>query len=60
MTAIAKYNIGFNENHFIAGKKYKYRIDPSDIRKFLITTEEGIEQDFWDIEFNTFFTILKN
>ena len=55
----ANYNIDFNNGKFIKGHVYKYRIDPDDSTKVLITTEEGKEQDLWYTEFNTLFTLLQ-
>ena len=58
--AAANFNMIFNEGSFLKNKAYKYRIDPNDPDKVLVTTEEGKEQDLWYSEFDMIFTLLPN
>lgn len=57
MIVKANFEMEFNEGKFHKNREYKARIENN---KVFITTEEGKEQDFWDTEFSTFFTLLKN
>lgn len=58
MKAKANYNITLDEGSFIKGKEYNYKINNEG--KYLVTTEEGMEQDLNFAEFDIFFTPLKN
>lgn len=60
MTAMANYNMSFDKGSFKKNNIYKYRKDPHERLLYLITTEEGREQELWWAEFDTLFTILKN
>lgn len=53
----ANYNMSFNNGHFKQGRVYQYKHDKE---KFFVTTEEGIEQEFFYPEFDILFTSLKN
>lgn len=61
MKAVANYNMGFDNGTFVKGKAYDYRFEEVELdgpaRKFFITTEERVEQELWDSEFNILFTI---
>lgn len=58
MKVKANYNITLDEGSFIKGKEYNYKINNEG--KYLVTTEEGMEQDLNFAEFDIFFTPLKN
>ena len=58
MKVKANYNITLDEGSFIKGKEYNYKINNEG--KYLVTTEEGMEQDLNFAEFDIFFTLLKN
>lgn len=58
MKVKANYNITLDERSFIKGKEYNYKINNEG--KYLVTTEEGMEQDLNFAEFDIFFTLLKN
>lgn len=57
MTVKANYNMEFDQGKFYKNKIYKARVED---KKIFVTTEEKKEQGFWNMEFNTFFTLLKN
>ncbi len=57
MKVKANYNITLDEGSFIKGKEYNYKI--TNEGKYLVTTEEGMEQDLNFAEFDIFFTLLK-
>lgn len=57
MIVKANYNMEFNNGKFKKNNIYKARVEGT---KVFVTTEEGKEQDFYDIEVGTFFTFLKN
>lgn len=58
MKVKANYNITLNEGSFIKDKEYNYKV--TNEGKYLVTTEEGMEQDLNFAEFDIFFTLLKN
>ena len=58
MKVKANYNITLNKGSFIKGKEYNYKV--TNEGKYLVTTEEGMEQDLNFAEFDIFFTLLKN
>lgn len=57
MIVKANFNMEFDNGKFKKNNIYKARIDE---KKVFVTTEEGKEQEFLDIEVGTFFTFLKN
>ena len=58
MKVKANYNITLDEGSFIKDKEYNNKINNEG--KYLVTTEEGMEQDLNFAEFDIFFTLLKN
>lgn len=54
--ATANYNIEFDNGNFLKDKVYKYKIDPKNSEKVLITTEQGNIQELWYTEFDMLFT----
>ena len=56
--AAANYNMSFNNGHFKQGKPYKYEYD-KEKERVLVTTEEGIKQEFFYSEFDMLFTFLE-
>lgn len=55
--AAAKYNMNFNNGNFKREEVYPFYEENG---KVYVTTEEGNKQDFYDIDFNGLFTVLKN
>ena len=55
--AEANYNMEFDNGKFEKGKEYRFR---RECNTFLVTTEQGKEQEFFYTEFNTFFTLVEN
>ena len=55
--AEANYNMEFDNGKFEKGKEYRFR---QEYNTFLVTTEQGKEQEFFYTEFNTFFTLVEN
>lgn len=55
--AEANYNMEFDNGKFEKGKEYRFR---REYNTFLVTTEQGKEQEFFYTEFNTFFTLVEN
>ena len=58
MKVKANYNITLDKGSFIKDKEYNYKI--TNEGKYLVTTEEEMEQDLNFAEFDIFFTLLKN
>lgn len=56
MIVKANFEMEFDKGKFHKNKEYKARIKEN---KVFITTEEDKEQEFWDTEFSTFFTLLE-
>ena len=55
--AEANYNMEFDNGKFEKGKEYRFR---REYNIFFVTTEQGKEQEFFQGEFNTFFTLVEN